>query len=163
MSPVISYRRTAAAAAIVAALGAGSGILAGSSQADAGRPEPSVPVVPAPQLPSGPDDLVWEGPYADFVWLPGMPPSQNPFGPPGQVMKMPTLPLPDGASMPNPFYGTAPGQWGGLHLKPTDITVTLPGGNTTTLTWDGTQDDWGYLVNGSFVRFPLVFPPPSQI
>ena len=124
-------------------------------------PGPAMPGVPNIPMPNIPDDLIpWNGANINPVWLPGMPPGQNPFGPPGQVMKMATLPLPGGGIIANPFYGVPPGQWGTVPFNPVDLEVTLPTGDLVDLVFDTTENAWGYFVNGEFFRFPVQFAPP---
>ena len=120
------------------------------AQAAPGDPGPPVPAPPVPGMPMMPM----------MPWLPGMPPGQNPFGPPGQVMQMATLPLPGGGVMHNPFFNIPPGQWGRVTPNPADLTVQLPGGAVANPIWDSTQNAWGYLMDGQFLRLPIQFPAP---
>ncbi len=175
----VNMKKTAATAAMCLGLGA-AGLGSGIGQAAPGVPGPPIPPIPAPPIPglpampnvqipnvpmvNIPDDLMrWEGPNVNPAWLPGMPPGQNPFGPPGQVMKMATLPLPGGGVLNNPFFNIPPGQWGAVNLNPVDLTVQLPGGELAELIWDTAQNAWGYVVDGDFIRFPIQFPaPPAE-
>lgn len=128
------------------------------------------------------------GGNVNTAWLPGMPPGQNPFGPPGQVMKMPTLTLtnpidlgngmvlPVGTVLPNPFAGIAPGHWGDVNLldyveglnpatitwMPTGLTVPAPlVWNPDYVSTDGSVTGaWGVDVNGTFTPYPIQFPAP---
>ena len=85
------------------------------------------------------------------VWGPGGAPGQNPFGPPGQVKKDPTL----GYGVPNPFYGVPPGHWNdpvAVGLPPTWIppnsTVSYP------LVWNPDGSAWGvWVTDDQFVIF----------
>ncbi len=123
-------------------------------------PLPNVPV-PNPPIPDLPDDLIpWDGPNVNPAWVPGMPAGQNPFGPPGQVMKMATLPLPGGGTIANPFYGVPPGQWGTAMLDPVNLKVTLPNGDLVDLIFDTAENSWGYVIDNVFNPFPIQFPAP---
>jgi hypothetical protein len=118
------YQDRAAGAVLAGALGLGAlGLGSGVGQAAPnipGPPVPPVPGIPMPPMPPVPnipvpgipDDLMqWDGPNVNLNWVPGMPPGQNPFGPPGQVMKWPTLRLLDGTVLnPNPFLNLPPGR-----------------------------------------------------
>lgn len=165
----MNIKKTAVTAAIAGALGLGAvGLGSGFAQADPpGIPIPPIPPLPAPQVPGLPaipnipmPDIPWDGPNVNPMWVPGMPPGQNPFGPPGQVMKMPTLRLLDGTLLdPNPFLNQPPGQWG--TLDPTQIKW-LPEGLTepVTLVWDEGTQAWGAFINGVWKAYPLPLPPP---
>jgi hypothetical protein len=97
------------------------------------------------------------------TWNPSMPPGQNPFGPPGQVMKMQTLNV-NGVEVPNPFYGVPPGHWNDPAYLKTDVLTWQPPGypDTTPLkvVWNGSQ--WGVNVDAdTFVAFPIRLPAPD--
>lgn len=169
----VNMTKTAATAAMCLGLGGALGSPIG--QAAPGMPGPPIPPIPAPPVPGLPNvqipnipmghvpmlpDDFWDGARVNPAWLPGMPPGQNPFGPPGQVMKMATLPLPGGGVMVNPFFNVPPGHWGDVVLDPADLRVQLPGGELANLIWDTTAMAWGYLVNGQFYPFPVQFPAP---
>lgn len=94
-------------------------------------------------------------PKNDDIWLPGDPPGQNPWGPPGQVKKAPT-----------PFYGTPPGHWGdpvrvGLPpfwLPPVELLPVgypVPGGPLPVV-WNPGSNAFGVWVgDGIFINIPL--------
>lgn len=181
-----NVKKTAAGTAMAGALGLGlMGLGSGMAGAAPGVPGPPVPVppVPAPNipvppvqipqvnippLPAIPEDLedldVWDGPNVNPAWLPGMPPGHNPFGPPGQVMKMQTLNI-NGAEVPNPFYGVPPGHWGDLnYLNPENIEWLPPGFPDVTaplnLVWNADANQWGVFVGDQFIPFPIQLPAP---
>lgn len=187
-----NVKRAAAGTAMAGALGIGIlGVGGGIAAAKPGNPHPSPnsPGVSAPANPGNGDENGngagggWmAGGNVNSAWLPGMPPGQNPFGPPGQVMKMPTLALgsaltlpngtviPAGATVANPFLNTPPGQWGTVDLNTalngmnpailswlppnSGLTVPLP------LQWDAAAGAWGVTVNGVFTPYPIQFPAP---
>ncbi|WP_313675410.1 hypothetical protein [Mycolicibacterium sp.] len=161
----VKVTRTAASALLAGALGLGAlGLGSGIGQAEPNIPGPPVPPVPGIPMPGIPDDLMqWDGPNVNLNWVPGMPPGQNPFGPPGQVMKLPTLRLPDGTVLnPNPFLNLPPGQWG--MVNPLNVTWIPPGGDMVTplnLFWNADESAWGVTVNGAFVPYPIQFPAPA--
>lgn len=89
-------------------------------------------------------------------------PGQNPIGPPGQVMKMPTI-----NGLPNPFFNVPPGHWGTVNLTPTDFGLPatwMPEGQTTALplVFNPQTFTWGVYVDGQFVPYvaPVVIPTP---
>ena len=109
MNVTKNMKRLAAGTAMAGALGM-SALGAGVSQADPDIPIPPLPGIPGPVVP---------GNVNPAVWVPGMPPGQNPFGPPGQVMKMQTLDIPGVGEVANPFFGVPPGHWGDVaYLNP---------------------------------------------
>ena len=155
-------KKTAAGAAMAGALGLGLlGFGTGVSQAD-----PKPPIPPIPPIPGIPGPVVPGVPGVPNVsaWVPGMPPGQNPFGPPGQVMKMENL-IVNGVPVPNPFYGVPPGHWGDpAYLDLDGLTWLPPGYPDVTaalkVVWNGTQ--WGVFVDeDNFIPFPIQLPPPS--
>lgn len=156
----LNVKKTAAGAVMAGALGLGAlGLGSGLAQADPGNPGPPVP--PTPGIP-------WPVPGVPNIgaWVPGMPPGQNPFGPPGQVMKMPMLTI-DGVAVPNPFRNVPPGHWGDLnYLRPDLIEWTPPEfpDVTAPLMWNVNLNQWGVWVGDQFVRFPIPLPapPPPQ-
>ena len=92
-------------------------------------------------------------PHQDDIWLPGDPPGQNPFGPPGQLKQ-------------GPAWGVPPGHWGdpvqvGLPpfwLPPIDV---LPVGYPVPraplpVVWNPGNNGFGvWLDNGLFISIPL--------
>lgn len=92
-------------------------------------------------------------------WNATMEPGLNPFGPPGQVMHMPTLTLPGVGVVANPFFNVPPGQW--RTINPANITwvpPTAPAGTLpTALTFDASTGQWGVNVNGTFYAYPIQF------
>lgn len=94
-------------------------------------------------------------PQRDDIWLPGDPPGQNPFGPPGQVKKAPT-----------PLYNVPPGHWGdpvqaGLPpfwLPPLDLVppgYPLPG-SPLPVVWNPGNSTFGvWLGDGLFIAIPM--------
>lgn len=129
----------------------------------------------------GDDDGAWDGGNIDAIWLPGDPPGHNPFGPPGQVKKMPTLTIPTAIDLgegnvipagtifnPNPFLGIPPGQWGDIDLlaiDPTDISWIPEGSGLTEalpLEWNVEAGAWGVAVNGVFTPYPFPLPIPTS-
>ena len=155
MNVTSNIARFAAGSALAGALGL-SALGAGIGQAAPGNPgPPPVPVIPGPADPG----MVHPG------WMPGMPPGLNPFGPPGQVMKMQTLDIPGVGEVANPFFGVPPGHWGDVaYLNPQNI-VWLPPGfpDLTTplnLVWNAAANAWGVFVNDVFVRYPVALPAP---
>lgn len=155
MNVTKNMKRLAAGTAMAGALGM-SALGAGVSQADPDIPIPPLPGIPGPVVP---------GNVNPAVWVPGMPPGQNPFGPPGQVMKMQTLDIPGVGEVANPFFGVPPGHWGDVaYLNPQNI-VWLPPGfpDLTTplnLVWNATADAWGVFVGDVFVPYPIMLPAP---
>jgi hypothetical protein len=152
----INVRKSAAGAAMAGAVGLGLlGLGAGLSQADPSYPVPPVPGIPGPVVPAVP---------AVNTWNPSMPPGQNPFGPPGQVMKMQTLNV-NGVEVPNPFYGVPPGHWDDPAYLNLDALTWQPAGysNVTAplkVVWNGSQ--WGVNVDAeTFVAFPIQLPAPK--
>lgn len=125
----------------------------------------------------------WSGGNVHSSWMPWMPPGQNPFGPPGQVMKMSTLTLPTaltlpngtvvaaGTTVPNPFLNTPPGQWGTVDLNtvlnginPAVLSWIPPDSGLTTplpLEWNAQVGAWGVTVDGVFTPYPMIFPAPG--
>lgn len=154
MNPTMtSVKKAAAGVGLAAALGLG-GIALGSgvSQAKPGNPGPPAPPVPGPAVPG-------------ITWTPGMPPGQNPFGPPGQVMKMPSIGVPGVGVIANPFYGVPPGHWGDRnYVNPRGITWLPPGFPDLTtplnLVWNAAANAWGVFVNDVFVAYPIALPAP---
>lgn len=99
--------------------------------------------------------VVSADPRNDDIWLPGDPPGQNPFGPPGQVKKA-----------PGPFYGVPPGHWDDparLGLPPfwlppvavLPVGVPLPAGPLPVVWNAGTNSFGVWLNNGLFIAVPL--------
>ena len=97
--------------------------------------------------------IVSADPGKDDIWLPGDPPGQNPFGPPGQVKKA-----------PGPFYGVPPGHWGdpvraGLPpfwLPPVDLLPAgypVPGGPLPVV-WNPGNNGFGVWLGDIFIAFP---------
>lgn len=116
-------------------------------------------VPPPPELP-----VSWDGGNVNPLWVPGMPPGQNPWGPPGQVMKMPTI-----GGVPNPFYGVPPGRWGDVTLDIPQVWLPgpdlLPDGipapmEALPLVWNAVAAAWGVFVDGVFVPYPIALPAP---
>lgn len=143
-------KKTAAGTTLAAALGLGVFGVA-VAQAAPGTPGPPVPVVPG---------------TTNSGWVPGMPPGQNPFGPPGQVMKMPMLDVPGVGAVANPFYNVPPGHWGDVtYLNPQHLTWLPPGYPDLTtplnLAWNAAANAWGVFVNGVFVPYPIPLPAPA--
>jgi hypothetical protein len=89
------------------------------------------------------------------AWFPGMPPGQNPLGPPGQVKKLPTI-----GGIANPFFGVPPGQWGNVNIDvPETWQPNLPGvTEPLTLEFNADLGQWGVFVNGTFVPYPIPLP-----
>lgn len=94
-------------------------------------------------------------PKRDDLWVPGDPPGQNPWGPPGQLNKAPT-----------PFYGVPPGHWDdpvrvglpSFWLPPLEL---LPSGYPTLggplpVVWDQGNNAFGvWIGEGLFIAIPL--------
>lgn len=194
-------KRAAAGTAMAGALGFGVlGVGSGIAAAKPGNPHPNPPG-PGVSAPANPghghgsgdwtnwrdqngdaDDGGWNG-GGIAAWSPGMPPGQNPFGPPGQVKRMATLnfanafdlgggvTIPAGTVLPNPFRGIPPGQWGSVNLAnawrttaPTAISWLPPGSGLLApqpLVWNSTTMQWGVTVNGNFTPYPIQFPAPT--
>ena len=141
----MEIKKLAATTAMAGALGfAAFGLGNGLAQAD--------PKFPGPPNPPGPGN--------GEVWLPGDPPGHNPFGPPGQVKKQPTI-----NGVPNPFFNVPPGHWDdpafvglpGVWLPPIEL---LPDGvpgltEPLPLVFNPHVPAWGVWVNGVFVPYPL--------
>lgn len=127
------------------------GLGAGIGQAAPGDPGPPAPPVPGPAVP---------GP-----WMPGMPPGHNPYGPPGQVMKMPVLDVPGVGEVANPYFNVPPGHWGDVgYVNPQNITWQPPGFPDVTtplnLVWNAAANAWGIFVDNVFVPYPVPMPAP---
>lgn len=86
----------------------------------------------------------------DTAWTPGDPPGQNPFGPPGQVMKTEFI-----NGFPNPFYTVDPSQWATVNLDPLTYgvpTAVTVDGTEFPVAFNATRFQWGYTAaDGSFV------------
>lgn len=159
MNVTRNIKRAAVGTATAGAIGLGAlGIGSGVGLAAPGNPGPPIPPVPGIPGPVVPGIL-------NSNWVPGMPPGQNPFGPPGQVMKMPTLNIPGVGEVSNPFYGVPPGHWGDLsYINPQDITWLPPGYPDLTaplnLVWNAAANAWGVFVDDVFVPYPIPLPAP---
>lgn len=92
------------------------------------------------------------------AWTPGMPPGQNPLGPPGQVKKLLTI-----GGVTNPFYGIAPGHWDEVNIEipetwqPDIEGVTEP----LELQFNAETGQWGVYVDDTFVPYPIPLPAPQ--
>ena len=89
----------------------------------------------------------------DDIWLPGDPPGQNPWGPPGQLKQA-----------PGPLYGVPPGHWddpvrAGLPpfwLPPVDLLPAgypAPGGPLPVV-WNPGNNGFGVWLGDIFIAFP---------
>ena len=149
---------TATGAAVAGTLVFGAlGLGAGLAHAAPGNPGPTLPPVPGPVVPGNPG----------VAWTPGMPPGQNPLGPPGQVMKMPTVTVPGIGEVANPYYGVPPGHWDDPgYLNPQSIVWIPPGFPNLTqplnLVWNAATNAWGVFVNDVFVPYPVALPGPGR-
>lgn len=156
-----ALKRAAAGAAVVGTFGMGLAAFGGATaMAKPGNPGPHPnPPGPGVTAPANPGNGNGNG----GAWVPGDPPGHNPFGPPGQVKKMPTLDLPGTGEVTNPFFNVPPGHWGdplyaGLPAtwlpEGFDLTDPLPLVlNPETLTW-------GVYVGDQFVPYvPPVAAP----
>lgn len=154
-------KRTVAGTAMAGAVGLGMlGFGTGFGHAD---PKPVPPIPPLPGIP-GPVVPGVPGIPNVGAWVPGMPPGQNPWGPPGQVMKLETLNI-NGVEVPNPFRGVPPGHWGDLnYINPENIEWLPPGYDLTDplrLVWNPDTMQWGvFLDDQTFVPFPVQLPAP---
>ena len=97
------------------------------------------------------------------AWVPGDPPGQNPFGPPGQVMKAPTVDLPGVGEVTNPFLNVPPGHWGDPVYTGLPATW-LPDGydliEALPLVLNPETLVWGVWLDGVFVPYvaPVMTP-----
>lgn len=90
------------------------------------------------------------------VWTPGLPPGQNPLGPPGQVKKLPTI-----GGVTNPFFGTPPGHWGDLNITIPETWQPPTATEPLTLEFNTELGQWGVYVAGNFVPYPIPLPAPQ--
>lgn len=137
----MEIKKLAATTAMAGALGL-SAFALGSGLAQADPPRPDIP---------GPDPGISN-------WAPGDPPGHNPFGPPGQVKKDPTLGV-----VPNPFYGVPPGHWDNparlgipdVWLPPVELRPDFPDLNTPLkVEWNAEANAFGVtLENGVFIAY----------
>lgn len=143
----MEIKKLAATTAMAGALGLSAFALgSGLAQAD---PGPKWPNIPGPPNPPGP---------VVSNWVPGDPPGHNPFGPPGQVKKDPTIGV-----LPNPFYGVPPGHWDDparlgipdVWLPPVELRPDFPDLNTPLkVEWNAEANAFGVtLENGVFIAY----------
>lgn len=140
----MEIKRVAATTAMAGALGfAAFGVGSGFAHAD-----PKWPNIPGPPNPPIPGIANWG---------PGDPPGHNPFGPPGQVKKDPTIGV-----LPNPLYGVPPGHWDNparvgvpdVWLPPLELRPDFPDLEPLKVEWNAEANAFGVrLSNGVFIAY----------
>lgn len=165
-----------------AMIGLGSGVsLAKPNHPGPNPPGPGVAGNPSPSWHGSPgtgawnrtgDDDIWGGWNREGdengieddagvtgTWNATLAPGLNPFGPPGQVMHMPTLTIPGVGTLANPFYNVPPGQW--RTVNPADLTWVPPNAPAGTapmaLTFNASTGQWGVTIDGTFYAYPIQF------
>nr|WP_090279833.1 hypothetical protein [Mycolicibacterium komanii]CRL75892.1 hypothetical protein CPGR_04240 [Mycolicibacterium komanii] len=138
----MEIKKFAATTAMAGALGLSAFALgSGIAQADPG------PKIPGPHPP---------GPGISH-WAPVGPPGHNPFGPPGQVKKQPTL-----AGVPNPLENVPPGHWDDrvrlgipdVWLPPIDLRPDFPNLAPLKVEWNAEANAFGVVLdNGVFIAY----------